>query len=219
MVAAVTGFVRILTSPEAVYDLVQERRPLLWPVVVISVAGIAAGVLMAPAMNDLIREQVLANPDMPPDAAALAQRVGLWTAIVGQPVGALIYALLAAAVLALGVLFTGSSLPYRTALSLVLFAWSPLLLRQLLVAALVGAGVVADLRHAVTSAALLLPPASAGTVAYRILNLVDPLEWWTVALLAGGVRRLGDTTSRTAWLVALVVWILLFAGFKLLARA
>lgn len=185
----------------------------------ICVVNLVAGALMAPAISDMVRNQVMSNADIPPEAAAVAQRVGLWTAILGQPVGTLVYALLAAAVLALGVLFAGSSLPYRTAFSLALFAWSPLLLGQLLTAGLVGAGVVADPRHAVTSAALLLPLDSAGTVVYRILNLVDPLEWWTVALLAGGVRRLGDTTARTAWLVATAAWLLLFAGLKLLAPA
>jgi hypothetical protein len=65
----------------------------------------------------------------------------------------------------------------------------------------------------------LLSPESAGTLSYRLLSLLDPLEWWHVALLAGGVRAVGGTRPRAAWTLAVVVWVLLYASFKLLTPA
>jgi hypothetical protein len=104
-------------------------------------------------------------------------------------------------------------------LSLTLFAYVPLLVRGLLLGALVLSGAVTQVTAAATSAALLLSPESAGTLSYRLLSLLDPLEWWHVALLAGGVQAVAGTRPRAAWTLAVVVWVLLYASFKLLTPA
>lgn len=219
MIEALSAFLRVLVQPAQVYPMIRERRPLLWPIVIVLVTTALAGAMLIPAIRETLARQIAERPDLPAEAAAFATTFGVWTAVVGGAVSSLIYILVTAGILALGMLFTSGSLPYRHALSLTLFAYAPLVLRSLILGGLVVAGALTDLRQAVTSAAVLLPPEQAGTVLYRVLNLIDPLEWWHVGLIAGGVQYVADANPRAAWTLAVISWLLLYGGVKLLAPA
>jgi hypothetical protein len=210
---------RVLTQPGEVYARVRDRSPVLWPMVLVGVAGLVSGLMLVPALENMLQEQLVVEPDLPAEAAEIGVRVGIWASVAGSAVGPLLSVVVTGGVLSFGSMLTGGSLPFRRALSLTLFAYVPLLVRGLLLGGLVLSGAVTQVTTAATSAALLLSPESAGTLSYRLLSLLDPLEWWHVALLAGGVRAVGGTRPRAAWTLAVVVWVLLYASFKLLTPA
>lgn len=219
MFRALSAMVRMLTQPAEVYPWIRDRSPVLWPMLIVMVIGALTGLAIVPATLELVRQGMAMQPELPEEAVAMAGKLVLMSTLLSSALVPILAALVTALILTLGMLFTGGALPYRQALSLTLCASGPLLLDSILKAGMITAGIVDGISGAITSAALILGPEAAGTWPYRLLDLVAPLEWWYIALLAGGVRSLGDTSSRTGWVIALVVWLLLFASLKLLVRA
>lgn len=217
MVQSLGAMLRVFVQPADVYSLIRERSPVLWPMLAVIAVGIVSGLVIAPNLQELARQQLASDPSLPAEAAAFTESLTLWSTIIGGGLGPVLYALFTAAIVALGMLFTGGRLSYRQALSLALFSYAPLLLSSLLSVGMLAAGLVNNITDAVTSAALILGPEAAGTWPYRILDLIAPFEWWHIGLLAGGIRYLGDTSSRTAWTIGLVVWLLMYASVKILA--
>lgn len=217
MLRSIGAVFRMLVQPAEVYPLIRERSPLAGPMLLVAAVGVLAAWMIVPNLQELARQQLALQPELPAEASAFAATATLWSALIGGAVGPIFYALLTAAILALGMLFTGGTLRYRQAFSLSLFAYAPLLLSTLLGSGMVMAGVVTNVTEAVTSAALVLGPEAAGTWPYRLLDLIAPFEWWHIGLLAGGVRHLADTSPRTAWALAVAVWLLLYASVTLIA--
>jgi len=210
---------RMPVLPGEVYPLIRERSPVLWPMVLVAAVGVVTGLVMLPALQEIAMRQVALDPNLPEEAAAMVGPITTISALIGGALGQIFRALIAAALMAVAVLFTGGRLPYRLALSLSLTAYGPVLLASLLVAVMTAAGVVEFPTGTETSAAMFLGREAAGTLLYRLLALIDPFEWWYIALLAGGIRALADTTPRAGWVIAVLVWLVLFGGPTLLATS
>lgn len=206
---------RILVAPRSVYPLVRQRAPIVEPLVFTLALHLVAGSLMAPALSrHALRtaEERLGIPSAGwEDAMAGFVAMGLTFGLLGV-LGVLAGS---AALLAVAGRAVGARLEFRQALSLVAFARVPMALGYLALAGLVAGGVLED-PTVTTNAASWFPGVDAGTTAYRVLSLVDPLEWWGLALVAGGVAAVAGTTRGRAWALTLLVWLLVDAGPTLL---
>jgi hypothetical protein len=62
---------RVLTQPGEVYARVRDRSPVLWPMVLVGVAGLVSGLMLVPALENMLQEQLVVEPDLPAEAARL----------------------------------------------------------------------------------------------------------------------------------------------------
>jgi len=110
--------------------------------------------------------------------------------------------------LALATLMTGGEARFRQLLSLSGYASLPVVLGWV-VTAVVRAAVPAERMHLVTtSAAALLPGSRFGTWEHRVLSLVDPFSFWSLALLVVGYAAVNGVGRLRAAAAVVPLWLI-----------
>lgn len=201
-------FIEIFTSPSTVYERRRDANP--WPMILIITALMTLITVLtfnslSPVFESEIRtmatKQMAANPQMTQDAVdkmvGIQLGVRRWTGLF-FPIGILLIGLV---VWALGRICGAKDLTYTR--SLVVVAWASIF--GVVGILLLGVqGLVMDVAN-ITSAdqlslglARFLDKASTPPFLYGAAKLIDPLQIWSLIVMAIGVRVVGRGTKNTS---------------------
>jgi hypothetical protein len=200
-------FIEIFTSPSTVYERRRDANP--WPMILIVTALMTLITVLTfnslspvfeSEMRAMAAKQMAANPQMTQDMAdkgvSIQLAVRRWTGLF-FPIGVLVFGLV---VWALGRICGAKDLTYTR--SLVVVAWGSIF--GVVSLLLLGVqGLVMDV-STITSAdqlslglARFLDKASVPPFLYGAAKLIDPLQIWSIIVMAIGVRVVGRGTKNT----------------------
>jgi len=232
-----SGFGRLigaLVSPGKTFQSIAGRPTWGAALVVLLIATTAIGVLVNQRMDpDDLRHSIQqrmeksrggqASPEDVERGVEMATKMSSVTRWLIPLFVAVFYLILAALFFAAFRFFAGSSIPYRTSLSVALHAYLPGVVAALITLPLIlsrksitmkeaqGGGILASNLGA-------FAPADMGAVARTLLSTVDFFSIWTVCLLIIGYRAAAKVSTATAATVVVVLWVL-YIAFRVGAAA
>ncbi len=198
----------VILEPGRTFAYLRERPALLAPYAVLTVASLLAGVLMAEKMSAFAAQAIRASGQVPAETAAQMSKIGMISGIIGAAVSPLLLGVIVAGVLALAGLFVGGEARFKQLMSLVGYAYLPVMVPAALVKALLVRSVpVEDVMLVSTSLASFLPREQFGTWPYRVASLLDPFTLWSVTLVVIGFAVMNRFTTRKAAAVIVPLWL------------
>ncbi|HHY37852.1 MAG TPA: hypothetical protein GX507_02880 [Clostridia bacterium] len=188
------------------------RMPILPPVLVFALGMMAFTLLNLEEIIAIVSVQISASSDLPPEAAGAALRFAKVSAVVGSAAGVLGFFLVGLVLGFIG-LFLGSPASLRQLFSLAGYSMTfPLLLQSAIRAVMVRVFPSLTPQTVLTSAALLLPPESAGTFTYGLLSGLDLFGVWVLAVMVVGYSRLTGFSTKKAATVLITLWVAFLLG-------
>ncbi|MBT9259037.1 MAG: YIP1 family protein [Clostridiales bacterium] len=203
----------MLVHPVEAYRIIEEKRPLFWPLVIIVLPGLAVLAVLLPQMQADLLQTVApeVQGEMGQEGTSYLGTVGIISGVIGLFVSVLVVTLLEAGVTALFLALGASAIPFRTLFSLSILSSAPSILQSLLQLLLLSLGLVTwkTLQISTNLAGLLdLDPAAASPWLYTLLVSLDPFTLWGLALFAGGLGFIGKVSPRARWTIAGLLWII-----------
>lgn len=188
------------------------RMPLLPPVLVFALGMMAFTLLDLGDLMAIVEVQISAVPNMPPEAAEAALKFAKVSAVVGSAAGVLGFFVVGLVLGFVGV-FVSSPASLRQLFSLAGYSMTfPLLGQSALKAFMIRLFPSLTPQTVLTSAALLLPPESAGTFTYGLLSGFDLFGIWVLVVMIVGYSRITGFSTKRAAMVLVALWFVFLLG-------
>jgi len=211
----------VLFAPVRTFAEIARRPDILVPLVLIIVIGYASTIAIMPRIDwDTVMDQQFAqarkaNPNMSDEdfqrMSKFGMAMGKGIAYV-QPLLAVIWYVIVAGVLLLGVRMFGGEGNFQQAFSVTLYAWFPLILYGILTTIVVVAKGTFDPTHVATlvkSNPAFLIDMKQHFVLYSLLSMLDVFTFWMLALLIIGFASVSKFSKAKAAAVVIPAWLLL----------
>jgi hypothetical protein len=200
----------VIVNPRPAFLDIAEHPNFIGGAIVLCAVNLLVALLCLPKLKDFTALMMEKAGPMPPEAAAfkgIAGTVTSVTAILGAVIGPLLFWLLTAVLLLLFGYLTSKRTSFRSLYAVSVFAYVPTTIAGLIQGVLIALRPAEDLKNITTSLAMFLP-AESGSLAYRVLSLIDPFGLWSLALLAlGGAVALKTSFSKTAAFI-FILWVI-----------
>lgn len=200
----------VLANPRPAFLDIAERPNFVGGVIVLCAVNLLVALFCLPKLKAFMSLMMEKAGPMPPEAAAfkgIAGTVTSVTAVLGAVIGPLLFWLLTAVLLLLFGYLTGKKTSFKSLYAVSVFAYVPTTIAGLIQGVLITLRPAEDLKNITTSLAMFLP-AESGSLAYKILFLVDPFGLWSLALLAlGGAVALKTSFGKTAIFI-FTLWVI-----------
>lgn len=202
------SLVGVILEPGRTFAHLRERPALLAPYAVLTAASLLAGILMAGKTSEFAVRAMQASGQVSAEIAARMGKVVLISGMVGAALSPLLMGAIAAGVLALAGLFVGGQARFKQLMSLVGYAYLPVMVPGTLLKSLLIRGApVEDVMLVSTSLAAFLPREQFGTWPYRVASLLDPFALWSLTLVVIGFAAVNRFPARKAAAVIVPLWL------------
>jgi hypothetical protein len=227
-------YVGVLFAPAETFQSIARRPNVLMPLIVVLVISLVSTAVVIPRMDfeALTAEQAQTmrkqNPNMSESDIERMERITTASAKVFgwiSPVFMLLWYLLVAGALLLGVRLMGGEGDFKQAFSATLYAWAPLILFGIISAIVVLARGSFDPTTAagmVKSNLGFLADNKDQPVLYSLLSAFDVFTIWTIVLLVFGFSALSKLSRGKTAAIIVTLWFVMLAirlGFAALGAA
>ena len=220
-----------LFSPGETFREIAEQPDFLAPLILIIAISLLSSIVAVPRIDfeSVVREQMMqSNPDMSPDDADRAARMGGAFAKVmayASPLLTLIFAVIIAAVLLFAFRLMGGEGTFKQAFSVTLYSWVPAMVAAIVGAIiLLGRGTVSaeELQTMVMSNPGFLVDPKENPIGFAFLSSIDLFTIWTIVLLIFGFSYVARVSRTRATVIVVSLWVVLIlckVGFAALGAS
>jgi hypothetical protein len=205
MMGAVLDLGRVLFEPTAVYERVRERPRFLAPFLTLAAITVVIVVLQLPYTKAALAAQLAQTPNVPPERAAAALRVGPIIGIVVAPIAYGLFMVINALILWVGTSVLGGEGKFATLLSVTTYASITFTLLQLIgvvVLTMRGPDSITSMLDLQPSLGLDLLAPDAKGFALGLLRGINPFTLYGVFLTATGIAVTHKASKGVAYTAA-----------------
>lgn len=186
-------------SPGLQFDRMRERPTIWLPLIIVTLLGVIAGVIVAMGMNDAVLEDIGLSGE---DAQAAQMFTVIFAGIgglIGLPVSFLIFSLILLAITKIA----GSEATFKQLLSLNIFTGIVTIVGQL-VNALINLSLGSDPVNMVTG---LNSFVGAEGALGGFLNTIEVFSIWAYVLIAMGLHKVAQLSKPTSIIITIVFFV------------
>ena len=203
--AAVLDLVRVLFEPTAVFERVREKPRFLAPFLALAAITVVIVVLQLPYTKAALAAQFAQTPNMTPEKAEAAMKIGPIIGLVAAPIFVALFLLVNALILWVSTSVLGGEAKFTTLLSVTTYAGITYTLLQVIgvvVLTMRGAGSITSMLDLQPSLGLdLLAPDAKGFM-LGLLRGINPFTLYGMFLTGLGIAVTHKTSKGVAYTAA-----------------
>ena len=207
---AVLDLVRVLFEPTAVFERVREKPRFLAPFLALAALTVVIVVLELPYTKAALAAQLAQTPNLTPEKAETAMRIGPIIGLVAAPIFVGVFLLVNALILWVSTSVLGGEAKFVTLLSVTTYAGITYTLLQVIgvvVLTMRGAGSITSMLDLQPSLGLdLLAPDAKGFI-LALLRGINPFTLYGVFLTAVGIAVTHKTSKAAAYTAASIQFV------------